>query len=188
MQAGARRQDRAGRCGARRLLRAPRAGRGRRRRKARCSRRRSRRSCTSCATASSTRRSRSTMRCRRGSRRRSSPTICARPSGSCRRPGSDCGIANVNHRPVGRRDRRRVRRREGERRRARKRLGQLARLHAAADQHDQLRLRPTARPGHPLRRRPISASFSSPSRTGQRARNSSRHAWSLSGSSGVAIR
>ena len=44
------------------------------------------------------------------------------------------------HRPVGRRDRRRVRRREGDRRRARERLGQLARLHAAADQHHQLRL------------------------------------------------
>ena len=43
------------------------------------------------------------------------------------------------HRPVGRRDRRRVRRREGNRRRARKRLGQLARLHAAPDQHHQLR-------------------------------------------------
>ena len=29
-------------------------------------------------------------------RRRSSPTTCARPSASCRRDGSDCGIANVN--------------------------------------------------------------------------------------------
>ena len=36
--------------------------------------------------------------------------------------GSDCGIANVNIGPVGRRDRRRLRRREGDRRRPRVRL------------------------------------------------------------------
>ena len=34
-------------------------------------------------------------------RRASSRTTCARPSGSCRRAGSDCGIANVNIGPSG---------------------------------------------------------------------------------------
>ena len=43
------------------------------------------------------------------------------------------------YRHVGRRNRRRVRRREGNRRWSRKRLGQVAGLHAAPDQHDQLR-------------------------------------------------
>ena len=59
------------------------------------------------------------------------------------------------YRPVGRRDRRRIRRREGNRRRARKRVGQLARLHAAPDQHHQLWLRVAARAGHPVRHRSI---------------------------------
>ena len=59
------------------------------------------------------------------------------------------------YRSIGCRDRRRVRRREGNRRRARERFGRVARLHAAPDQHDQLRQRATARPGHSLRHRPI---------------------------------
>ena len=48
-----------------------------------------------------TRRSPSTTTSRRASRRASSPTTCARASGSCRRRGSDCGIANVNIGPSG---------------------------------------------------------------------------------------
>ena len=36
-----------------------------------------------------------------GWRRRSSRSTCARPSASCRPPGSDCGIANVNIGPSG---------------------------------------------------------------------------------------
>ena len=54
------------------------------------------------------------------------------------------------YRPVGRRDRRRVRRREGDGRRPRERLGQLARLYAPRHQHDQLQPRPAARPGRRL--------------------------------------
>ena len=49
----------------------------------------------------STRRSRCTTPCRRACRRRSSPTICARPRRSSRPRGSDCGIANVNIGPSG---------------------------------------------------------------------------------------
>ena len=52
------------------------------------------------------------------------------------------------YRAVGRGDRRRVRRREGDRRGPRKRLGRLARLHAPVDQHDQLRARPPLGPRH----------------------------------------
>ena len=72
-----------------------------RRRRARCSRRPSRRSSTCFATTNWTKRSRSTMASLRGCPRRSSPPTCARPSGSCRQPGSDCGIANVNIGPSG---------------------------------------------------------------------------------------
>ena len=52
--------------------------------------------------------------------------------------GSDCGIANVNIGTSGSRDRRRVRRREGDRRRPRERLRRLEGLHAPADEHGQL--------------------------------------------------
>ena len=52
--------------------------------------------------------------------------------------GSDCGIANVNIGTVGRRNRRRVRRREGNRRRARIGLGFVEGVYAPADEHDQL--------------------------------------------------
>ena len=52
--------------------------------------------------------------------------------------GSDCGIANVNIGPTRRRDRRRVRRREGDRRRPRVRLRRVEALHAPRDQHGQL--------------------------------------------------
>ena len=51
------------------------------------------------------------------------------------------------HRHVGCRDRRCVRRREGHRRRARSRLGCLEGLHATADVHDQLRPRASAGSG-----------------------------------------
>ena len=61
--------------------------------------------------------------------------------------GSDCGIVNVNIGTSGRRDRRRVRRREVDRWRPRVRLGRLARLHAPGDQHRQLLGRAAAGPG-----------------------------------------
>ena len=57
------------------------------------------------------------------------------------------------HRPVRRRDRRRVRRREGDGRRPRVRLGRLEGVHAPADRHDQLLARAAARAGHEVRRR-----------------------------------
>jgi len=63
------------------------------------------------------------------------------------------------YRPVGSRDWRVVRRREGNRGRARERFGQLAGLHAAPDQHHQLRVRFATRPGCPFRRRPIRQAF-----------------------------
>ena len=66
-----------------------------------CSTRRSPRSSTCSPTTTSTRPSRCTTTCRRAWRRASSPTTCARPSGSCRADGSDCGIANVNIGTVG---------------------------------------------------------------------------------------
>ena len=59
-------------------------------------RRPSGRSSTSSRSRRSTRRSRRRTRSRTGFRRRSSPTACSTPSGSCRPAGSDCGIANVN--------------------------------------------------------------------------------------------
>ncbi len=59
---------------------------------------------------------------------------------------ADTGIANVNVAHLGSRDRRCVRRREGDRRRPRVRLGRLAGLHAPLHQHHQL-----------LRRRPAGA-------------------------------
>ncbi len=63
------------------------------------------------------------------------------------------------HRPVGGRDRRRFRWREGNGRGPRKWIGQLARLHAAPDEHRELRDRLTACSGHSLRRRPIVRGF-----------------------------
>ena len=51
--------------------------------------------------ATSTRRWPCTTTCPRVWRRASSPTTCARPSGSCPPTGSDCGIANVNIGPSG---------------------------------------------------------------------------------------
>ncbi len=56
-------------------------------------------------------------------------------------------------RHLGRRDRRGLRRREGDRRRTRVRLGRLARLHAPLDQHDQLLRRRAARAGRAFRLR-----------------------------------
>ena len=61
----------------------------------------SRRSSTSSPTPTSTRPSRSRTASRRASRRRSSPPTFARQSASSPRPGSDCGIANVNIGPSG---------------------------------------------------------------------------------------
>ena len=66
------------------------------------------------------------------------------------------------HRPERCRDRRRVRRREGDRRRARVGLGRLEGVHAPADRDGELHERAAARPGHRLRRsltgeRPASA-------------------------------
>jgi delta 1-pyrroline-5-carboxylate dehydrogenase len=52
---------------------------------------------------------------------------------------------------VGRRDRRRVRRREGNRRRTRGGIGCMAGLHAPPDQHDQLEPRAPARSRHQVR-------------------------------------
>ena len=66
--------------------------------------------------------------------------------------GSDCGIVNVNIGTSGRRDRRRLRRREGDRRRARVRLRRVAGLHAPGDQHGQLLRRAPAGPGRRLHR------------------------------------
>ncbi len=60
----------------------------------------------------------------------------------CSAEGSDCGIANVNIGPSGRRDRRRLRRREGDRRRPRGRLGLLEGLYAPRHQHGELRRAP----------------------------------------------
>ena len=97
----------------------------------RCSRRPSRRSSTCCAIATSTRRSRSTMRSSQGL---SLVDLHQRSERGRALPvGRGIGLRHRQrqHRAVGRRDRRRVRRREGNRRRARERLGQLARLHAA---------------------------------------------------------
>nr|WP_262984800.1 aldehyde dehydrogenase family protein [Sphingomonas daechungensis] len=68
--------------------------------------------------------------------------------------GSDCGIANVNIGPSGRKSAGRSGR-EGNGWRTRKRLGQLESLYASADQHRELRQGPTARSGHSLQHRPI---------------------------------
>ena len=57
------------------------------------------------------------------------------------------------HRPERCRDRRRVRRREGDRRRTGVRLGRLAGVHAPPDRDRELHGRPPAGAGHPLRRR-----------------------------------
>ncbi len=56
------------------------------------------------------------------------------------------------HRPLGRRDRRGLRRREGDRRRPRGRLRQLEGLHAPRHQHRELRQDPAAGPGCRVRR------------------------------------
>ena len=66
--------------------------------------------------------------------------------------GSDAGIVNVNIGTSGRRDRRCVRRREGDRRGSRVRLRRLARLHAARHEHRQLLRRAPAGPGRRLHR------------------------------------
>ena len=70
-----------------------------------------------------------------------------------------CGLrlrdCQRQHRHLRRGDWRGLWRRERDRWRTRERLGRLARLHAAADQYDQLWRRATARSGHPLRRRAI---------------------------------
>ena len=66
--------------------------------------------------------------------------------------GSDCGIANVNIGLERRRDRRRVRRREGDGRRARVGLRRVACVHATADGDGELHERAAAGAGHPLRR------------------------------------
>ena len=65
--------------------------------------------------------------------------------------GSDCGIANVNIGPSGRRDRRRLRRREGDRRRPGVGLRRLEGLHAPGHQHRQLLDVAPPRPGRHLR-------------------------------------
>ena len=65
--------------------------------------------------------------------------------------GSDCGIANVNIGPVRCRDRRRVRRREGDRRRPRVGVGRLEGVHAPGDEHGQLLHRAAARAGRRVR-------------------------------------
>ena len=90
---------------------------------------------------------------RRASRRRSSPSTCARPSASFRRAGSDCGIANVNIGPVRRRDRRRLRRRKGDRRRPRGWLRRLEGLYAPGHQHPELRHDIAAGAGREVRHR-----------------------------------
>ena len=65
-------------------------------------------------------------------------------------------LRHRQHQPrhLGRRDRRRLRRREGHRRRPRVRLGCLEGLHAPPDQHDQLEPRAAARPGDRVQGRP----------------------------------
>ena len=99
--AGARRQDRAGRGGRRAASTSARRSSRSTRRKARCCRRPSRRSSTSCATAISTRRSRSTTRSPQGL----SSSIFTNDLREAERfmsaAGSDCGIANVNIGPSG---------------------------------------------------------------------------------------
>ena len=89
-----------------------------RRRPTSFARRRSRRSCTRSPTATWRRRWRSTTTCRRGSRRASSPTTCARAS-LPRRCRLGLRHRQRQHRAERGRDRRRLRRREGDRRRPR---------------------------------------------------------------------
>jgi aldehyde dehydrogenase (NAD+) len=67
--------------------------------------------------------------------------------------GSDCGIANGQHRHQRRRDRRRLRWRKTDRRRPRIRLRLLENLHAPNHQHHQLLHRPPPRARRLLRRR-----------------------------------
>ena len=78
--------------------------------------------------------------------------------------GSDCGHRQRQHRHLGRGDRWRVRRREGDRRRPRVRLRRLAGVHAPRDQHRQLLRRAAARPGRRLHRLTPSSSVGGPAR------------------------
>ena len=75
-------------------------------------------------------------------------------SGSCPRPGPTAGspTSTSARRAPRSAARSAARRRPAAGARAAR---TLARLHAAADQHRELRQRATARPGHPLRHRPI---------------------------------
>ena len=79
----------------------------------------------------------STTTCRRGCRRRSSPTR-ARGGVLPVAPGFGLRHRQRQHRHQRRRDRRRIRWREGDRRRPRVRLGRVEGLHAASDQHGEL--------------------------------------------------
>ena len=138
--------------GAGRLLRRARSGAGGARRATSYAGRRSRRCCTSSPTATSTRRSRCRTPCRRGCRRRSSPGDQAEAERFMAADGADCGIVNVNIGTSRRRDRRCVRRPEGDRRRPRVRLGLVEGLHAPRDEHGQLQRRAAAGPGRRLHR------------------------------------
>ena len=160
------------------------------RRRAWSCRKPSRRSSMCCAIASSTRRSRSTMRSLRDLVSSIFTNDLKRGRAVPVRGGVRLRHRQRQHRPVGRGDRRRVRRREGNRRRARKRLGQLARLYAALDQHDQLRRRPAASAGNPVRRRAHDEQLGLRRRSDscQRSRNSSSQGISSSGSSGWATK
>ena len=123
---------------------------GCRRRPRSCTTRRSRRSSTCSPTTTSTTRSRCTTMCRRAFRRRSSPPTCARRSGSWpRRLG--LRYRQRQHRHLGRRDRRGVRRREGDRRRPRVRLRRVEGLHAPGHQHGQLLVGTAAGPRRSVR-------------------------------------
>jgi aldehyde dehydrogenase (NAD+) len=93
--------------------------------------------------------------CRRACRRPSSPTTCARPS----LPGRArlrLRHRQRQHRHLGRRDRRRLRWREGDRRRPRVGLGRLEGLHAPRHQHGELLARAAAGAGRQVRVRRLS--------------------------------
>ena len=79
--------------------------------------------------------------------RRTSP----RPRRSSATSGSRLRHRERQHRHVGGRDRRRVRRREGHRGGPRVRLRLLEGLHAPPDEHDQLEPRPSSRAGRQVR-------------------------------------
>ena len=117
-------------------------------------RRPSRRSFTSFATASSTRRSRCTMRCRRACPRRSSPPTCARPScSSPRRAPIAASPTSISARRAPR---------SAARSAARRRPAAAAKAAPTAGAPTcgarptrSITAGPAARSGHPLRRRPI---------------------------------